>query len=249
MPASFAWVEHGISESAAQGIDHAWIARMVFILFGLAVIWLARLRHRAWGPVGTAMHLTFGVSMFGVAAFPTRPWDHAAAYVENDDLLHSVFAGTIGFGFIAGVVAVMVARKLPSWRAAVPDLAALAITLSIPLFMSSDVWGALQRVMFLTAGVWYAREAWQGALDQPAQAVGEPGSDVENAPLMVQDHASAPPSSCSTADRRSGRLGPVAAGPAQAGDQRAHQQGHERRQWNPVAETHIRQDDESRLPT
>ncbi len=165
MPASFDWVEHGISESAAQGIDNAWIARIGFILFGLAVIWLAQLRHRAWGPLGTAMHLMFGVSMFGVAAFPTRHWDHAVAYVDNDDLLHSVFAGTIGFGFIAGVVAVMIARKLPTLRAAMPDLAALAITISVPLFMSADIWGALQRVMFLTAGLWYAREAWHTRSD------------------------------------------------------------------------------------
>jgi hypothetical protein len=159
MPATFDWVEHGVSESGAQGIDGAWVTRIGFILFGLAVIWLAQLRHRVWGPLGTAMHLMFGVSMFGVAAFPTRPWDHAAAYVENDDVLHSFFASTIGFGFIAGVVAVMIARKLPNARAAVPDLAALAITISVPLFMSADIWGLLQRVMFLTAGAWYGREA------------------------------------------------------------------------------------------
>ncbi len=140
------------------------MARSGFILFGLAVIRLAQLRYRAWGVVGTVFHLTFGVSMFGVAAFSTRPWDDAAPYVENDDLLHSVFASTIGFGFIAGVVAVMIARRLPGVRAALPDIAALVITISVPLFMSTDVWGVLQRLMFLTAAAWYAREALQGSV-------------------------------------------------------------------------------------
>ena len=44
IPDSYSWVEHGISESAGQGIDGARVARAGFILYGLAVIRLVGLR-------------------------------------------------------------------------------------------------------------------------------------------------------------------------------------------------------------
>ena len=160
LPSSYSWVEHGTSESAAQGVDGAWVARSGFIVFGVAVVWLVQLRSRLWGWPGTILHLAFGVGMFGVAAFAARPWDEAARYVESEDLLHSVAATVVGIGFIAGVVAVMVSRQLPSVRAAVPDLAALAVAVVVPMTMSTGVWGILQRLMFLTAACWYGREAW-----------------------------------------------------------------------------------------
>ena len=57
------------------------------------------------------------------------------------------------------MIAVMVARRLPGPRAALPDVAALVVAGVVPLFMSTAVWGVLQRLMFVTAGAWYAREA------------------------------------------------------------------------------------------
>ena len=119
----------------------------------------ARLRHDAWKLVGTALHGAFAVSMFAVAAFSAKPWEPEAVYVESEDVLHSVFAGIIGFGFILGVVAVMVARRLPSTRAALPDIAAIIIPSAVSLTMSTSIWGLLQRTMFLTAAAWYTREA------------------------------------------------------------------------------------------
>jgi hypothetical protein len=159
LPSSYSWVEHGTSESAAQGIDGAWVARSGFIVFGVAVVWLVQLRSTAWGWPGTILHLAFGVGMFGVAAFAARPWEDDAPYVESEDVLHSAAATVVGVGFIAGVVAVMVSRRLPSVRAALPDLAALAVAVAVPMTMSTSLWGILQRLMFLTAACWYAREA------------------------------------------------------------------------------------------
>lgn len=171
MPESYSWIEHGTSESGAQTVDGAWVARSGFILFGLAVVWLVGLRRRVWGQLGALLHLGFGVSMLAVAAFSTKPWEPNAAYVESEDLLHDVFAALVGFGFIAGVLAVMLARRHPSVRAAAPDLTALVIASAVPLLMASNIWGVLQRVMFVTAGAWYGREAWlaRQAPGHPAQ--------------------------------------------------------------------------------
>ncbi|HEX4980956.1 MAG TPA: DUF998 domain-containing protein [Ilumatobacteraceae bacterium] len=163
MPDGYSWTEHGISESAAQGIDGAWLARMGFVVFGLAVIWLTSLRAGVWGTAGTVLHMCFGVCMFGVAAFSTRPWSDDATYVKSEDLLHSVFASTMGFAFIVGTASVLVARRLQIRRVALLDLGAVVITtaLSAAMGVFPEIYGALQRLMFLVAYCWYANEAHQ----------------------------------------------------------------------------------------
>ncbi|MDH3293030.1 MAG: DUF998 domain-containing protein [Acidimicrobiia bacterium] len=157
---SYSWVEFGISESAAQGVEGAWLARVGMILFGLAVLWLVGLGHRDWGPLATAMHLLFGVSMFGVAAFAAKSWEDGAAFVETEDALHSAFAATAGFGIVVGIAVLIVRRRRRSVRAALPDWVAFLVTALIPLTASTDIWGLMQRIMFFAAAAWYAREAW-----------------------------------------------------------------------------------------
>ena len=156
---SYSWVEYGTSESGAQGVEGAWIARLGFLSFGLGVFTLAQLRAKSWGLIGALLHGLFGVSMLGVAAFSARSWDEAAPYVSSEDALHSLFAGLVGFGFIAGMVAVMVFRHYESAVAAIPEIVPLAIASVTPMLMSTGIWGALQRVMFLAAAAWYVREA------------------------------------------------------------------------------------------
>jgi TRAP-type C4-dicarboxylate transport system permease small subunit len=62
MPAGYDWVRHTTSESAAQGLDGAWLARLGFVAFGLAVL------------------------MVATAAFSTRPWDPELPYSRVEDL-------------------------------------------------------------------------------------------------------------------------------------------------------------------
>ena len=159
MPESYSWLEHGTSESAGQGLEAAWVARSGFIMFGLAVIWLCTLRAANWKRRGTVLHLSFGVCMIGVAAFPTRPWDDTTAYLHSEDLLHSIFASVMGVAFIGGVIAVMVERR--ATRHATLDLAAVALVVALSAGMAgfAATFGLLQRVMFLVAYCWYGREA------------------------------------------------------------------------------------------
>lgn len=161
LPDSYSWVEHGISESAAQGIDGAWAARAGFILFGLGVLSLVLLRHSTWGPLASVLFAVFGVSMFGVAAFAAKPWESDAVFVESEDLLHSVFAGFAGFAFVVGTMTLIVARRHRSIRSAIPDWIAFGVAAIVPLTASTSAWGALQRTMFFVSIVWFIREAWR----------------------------------------------------------------------------------------
>ncbi|MFN0090397.1 MAG: DUF998 domain-containing protein [Acidimicrobiales bacterium] len=161
MPPGYSWREHGISESAAQGVDGAWMARMAFLLFGLAVMWLAERRAAAWQLAGTVLHFSFGLCMLGVAAFSTKPWQEDMAYVRSEDLLHTIFASTMGLAFIAGTASVLFARRPQTRRAAAMDLLTALSTLGLSIGMGAfpGVYGVLQRLMFAVAYAWYGREA------------------------------------------------------------------------------------------
>lgn len=167
LPQSYSWIEHGVSESAAQGVEGAWLARLGLLGYGLAVLWLVPLRRAAWGRLAAAAHRGFGLSMLGVAAFSAKPWWADPVYVASEEFLHSVFSGTAGFAFIAGLTALVVRRWHRSIPAALPDWVALLVAVAVPLASASGVWGLLQRLMFLTAAAWYAREAWNARHPAP----------------------------------------------------------------------------------
>jgi hypothetical protein len=161
MPDSYSWVSHTTSESAAQGVSGAWLARLGFLVFGLVVLWLAAFAGARWGRWGRLFHGMFGVLMAATAAFSHRPFEPGIMFDRTEDLLHSVTATAMGFAFAIGVVAVMVSRpgRLTSRHAL--DAAALVASVVIPLSMVA--WsrnaGLLQRSMFLVAYLWYGTEA------------------------------------------------------------------------------------------
>jgi len=160
MPDSYSIVEHSVSESAAQGVEGAWLARGGLLLFGFAVLALAGRGGNRWGRVGRIVHGAVGVSLIATAAFAHMPWENAP-YDEFEDLLHSIASFGVGFAFTAGVVAVSVRRAGKAWRARVFDWVAVVAAVVIPMTMFSvaGVAGIVQRIMFGIAFLWYGGEA------------------------------------------------------------------------------------------
>jgi hypothetical protein len=162
MPPSYSWLSMTTSESAAQGVGGAWLARLGFILFGLSGWLLAVVRHREWGPAATALHACFGAFMLAAAGFSARPWQPDAAFDMTEDTLHSIAATALGFAFALGVVATAVrAGRTGRQRRWWLDATAVAASVLVPLAMTAlpAVTGVLQRTMFLVAYAWYAAEA------------------------------------------------------------------------------------------
>jgi thiol:disulfide interchange protein len=162
MPDSYDWLSHTTSESAAQGLSGAWLARLGFLTLGLGVLWLSSLTGRRWGRWGQLSHRMFGVMMLATAAFSHRPIEQDVVFDRTEDLLHSIAATAMGFAFAFGVVAVMLRRPERMLVQRVVDVTALATSIIIPLSMNSRSGsaGLLQRTMFLIAYLWYATEAW-----------------------------------------------------------------------------------------
>ena len=169
MPESYSVVEHSISESAAQGVQDAWLARLGFLLLGFAVLTSTSIAGERWGVRGRLAHRIYGVSMMGVAAFAHMPWEHVP-YDAFEDLLHSVAAYGIGFAFTAGVLIVTFRRVPGMWSARVFDWIAIAAAFVIPMVMFNvnGVAGLVQRIMFGIGYLWYGTEAIRsGRRDDP----------------------------------------------------------------------------------
>lgn len=162
VPPDYSWISQTTSESGAQTVPGAWLARLGFLLFGLAVVVLASGAARRWGSWGVALHGAFGGLMAAAAAFSHRPWHPGRDFDGTEDLMHSVVASAMGFAFAAGVVVTCVVTARGGSRRGVGwDVAAVAASVVLPLGMAAlpAVDGVLQRLMFLVAYVWYAREA------------------------------------------------------------------------------------------
>ena len=166
MPDGYSWILHSTSESAAQGLTGAWVARLGFVLFGLGVLWLVASPVRAWGTWASLVHGCFGVMMLGTAAFSHRPWLPDIPFDPIEDLLHSATATGMGFAFAVGVVLVALKRSDGEVSNRSFDAAAVVASVVLPLIMSmgTPYMGVLQRSMFLVAYLWYGREARRGGL-------------------------------------------------------------------------------------
>jgi hypothetical protein len=160
MPATYSWIANTTSESAAQGVVHAWLARLGFLAFGLGVCWLAVALKRMWARVALWLHVAFGVFMIATAAFSHRSWVPGAHFDPVEDALHSFTATAMGFAFSLGVLARLMQRGRQGGSGRVFDAVALVAATVIPLLMASfgGLDGVIQRLMFLVAYVWYARE-------------------------------------------------------------------------------------------
>jgi hypothetical protein len=146
---------------------------MGFVAFGAAVLCLTFQVQGLWGAAGRVLHALFGALMIGAAAFSSRSWVVEAPFDQTEDLLHSIAASGMGVAFAFGVASVSVyrIRARGERRVRLLDLVAVTSSVVIPMSMLGieQLAGLLQRVMFLTAYVWYANEApWRSraALDQ-----------------------------------------------------------------------------------
>lgn len=158
MPESYSIVANTTSESAAQGVTGAWLARLGMLLFGLGALWVSLVACSNWPRVACCLHVAFGVLMVAAAVFSTRPWESGVVFDPIEDQLHSFAATAMGFAFAFGVLAILLAGRRRG-TAAVHVVALAAATL-LPIGMS--LWGAidgvLQRCMFAIAYIWYVRE-------------------------------------------------------------------------------------------
>ncbi|MFK7804885.1 MAG: DUF998 domain-containing protein [Anaerolineae bacterium] len=161
MPVDYSWVSQTTSESAAQGVPNAWIARLGFITFGFSVISLAIHKRSAWAISAVWLHIIFGVLMTATAAFSHHHWDPSMPLDPIEDALHSITATVMGFAFSFGILALLLQKLWQKETDYIFDIVAISVATFIPLGMLfwPNYAGIAQRFMFLVAYAWYGREA------------------------------------------------------------------------------------------
>lgn len=159
MPTSYSWIRNSTSESAAQGVPGAWLARLGFLIFGLTVVWIASRMRGTWTTPVRVFHGAFGLLLAATAAFSTRSWLPGAPFDPVEDGLHSFTATAMGFAFAIGVVLRLLRRGRDRLGMAA-DLVVIVAAVTRPLGMNLlPEWdGLLQRGMFAVAYAWYAFE-------------------------------------------------------------------------------------------
>lgn len=192
MPASYSWFADTVSESAGQGVEGAWLARLGLLLYGFAVLLLAGVAKPRWGQWGTLLHRAFGIAMIAAAAFAARPWDPALPFDAFEDLLHSIAASAMGVAFAGGVLAVAVRRGRSPGLIRLADVAAVAASVLLPLamFNVASLTGVLQRILFVIGYGWYGLEAGRTARSETQTRCPTPGDTL--AARRVEEHEMRP---------------------------------------------------------
>lgn len=184
LPQAYSWRAHAISEAAAQGLHAAWITRLGFVFFGVAVVGLALLQRAAWARATYWMQLAFGLAMLGTAAFSHKPWLPGVAFDPFEDWLHSLTASGMGLAFIAGVLARLWQRPRRELANKLFDGIALGVATAMPplgLLWPSTA-GLLQRTMFVVAYLWFAQEALAARGRAAAPGPRRPRSTIHDSP-------------------------------------------------------------------
>lgn len=161
MPQDYSWVSRSISESAAQGIDGAWVARTGFLLMGVGSLLTALSSRDRWRVPGSVLLGLYGMLMMGAAAFSTRSWRPDMGYDALESTLHSTVATAIGFCYALGVLAVVLSDRTMPWGQRALGVVAVTSSVALPLGMlaAPAIAGVLQRTMFAIALLWLAVEA------------------------------------------------------------------------------------------
>lgn len=164
MPDSYSWIANTTSESAAQGVTGAWLARLGLGAFGFAVLALAW-SHQSWVPAAKYAHLGFGFLMLVAAVASARPWYAGSPFDAAEDQVHSIAATAMGFAFAFGIFAVVLGDRRSRNPIRPLDLVAITASIAIPLAMTAlpELAGLFQRLMFIVAYIWYAMAARETA--------------------------------------------------------------------------------------
>lgn len=147
------WLIHTTSESAAQNIGNAWIARCALALYGVAIL----LFSFSSLPPANLRYFPFSVSLLMVSIWSDRPYLDNLTFDPIENSLHSIASNLVGISFIVAVISSLFANKRRPRAAIAFDLFAIAASIVIPIIMMKvdSFRGLAQRIMFLTSYLWF----------------------------------------------------------------------------------------------
>lgn len=179
LPADYSVVRHSVSESAAQGVTGAWVARIGLLALGAAAIVVALPLGRGLRRWSRVALVGYGAGIALTAAAAHRPW-RDVPHDAIQDTVHSLAASAGGFAFVVAVVLAAVADARAGRRPAARHVVAAVAATLLPLAMTvlPTVAGLPQRLLFLVGYGWLAAEAAAPTRASSVPSTGADGSVV-----------------------------------------------------------------------
>lgn len=155
MPDGYSWIANTISESGAQGIDRAWVARAGVATAGVAVMMLVLAAGDLLPATSRLAFFLYALALFAAVAFPEKPWFEGSEGNLTADL-HTAAAFLAGLCFAVGVIALSPHRSPTEKATRLFDTAMVGMIVTIPplmlLFVSYE--GLLQRILVVMGYAW-----------------------------------------------------------------------------------------------
>ena len=153
-------LSNSISESAAQNVPTAWIARTALFASGLGVLGVVALKRRSWSRTASISFSVFGTLWIVSSAFSTKSWVTGSSFNELESAIHSVAASAMAIVVLGALVIAFTRQPVRRIeRVLAFGLASAATFLPLASLLVPEFGGLFQRLMFFYTYLWFARQA------------------------------------------------------------------------------------------
>ncbi len=153
-------LSNSISESAAQNVPTAWIARTALFASGLGVLGIVVLKSRSWSRTVSISFSVFGTLWIVSSVFSTKSWVAGSSFSELESAIHSGAASAMAIVVLGGLVLAFTKQPVRRVeRVLAFGLATSATILPLASLLVPEFGGLFQRLMFFYTYLWFARQA------------------------------------------------------------------------------------------
>ena len=161
MPAEYHWLQHTISDLAAQGLQHQRIMQLGFIGFGLllniGIISKLIATNEIFYP--DVLIMLYGLSVLLSGFFSAAPFLEGVSYSIKQAKLHSIFAQAAGVFFSAGILFYLLFSSDPQEKIIHTIFLILVIGTSMAFGLEENGVihlgrGLIQRILYLVSFIW-----------------------------------------------------------------------------------------------
>ena len=161
VPPEYHWLQHTVSDLAAQGLKNQWIMQLGFIGFGLLlnIGFVSKFVAAKKIFYPDVLIMLYGLAVLLSGFFSAAPFLEGVSYSIQEDKLHSLFAPAAGVFFSIGILSYLLFSSDPKEK--------LIHTLFLILVMGTSMIfgleetgvihlgrGLIQRMLYLVSFVW-----------------------------------------------------------------------------------------------
>lgn len=153
-------LRNSISESAAQNVPTAWIARTALFASGVGVVAVVILKSSTWSRTTNFAFTAFGTLWIVSSLFSTKSWIVGTPFNAVENAIHSYAASGMAIVVLGAIVIGFTKQPV----SLVDRLLALALASAATLFplasvLAPEFGGLFQRVMFFYTYLWFGLQA------------------------------------------------------------------------------------------